>query len=234
MPAGIGRLIGAAAEAVGRSLSKGGTPTDTVWAVAGLRAAADLLAAQDEDRAAPVVEGWVERGAARLGAGLTVAEAALAEHLGLTVPPPAGSAPGVIDTLLLAASAARHGADPSEWLTPLLAGAGPTWTGPAPDGSYDPLVAVGWWAAARSLLVDDRAGRLALFPAFPAAWRGHGVEVHGMPTAAGPASWALRWHGERPALLWEIGGEGSVTLTAPGLDRSWSTSSRAGEALLRS
>ena len=45
----------------------------------------------------------------------------------------------------------------------------------------------------------------------------------------------MRWHGDRPALLWELAphaGAGPVRLTAPGLDPSWSTSEVAGDALL--
>jgi len=56
----------------------------------------------------------------------------------------------------------------------------------------------------RSLLVDDPPGELALLPGFPAAWAGQPVEVHDLPTAAGRASFAVRWHGERPALLWDV------------------------------
>ena len=53
------------------------------------------------------------------------------------------------------------------------------------------------------------------------------------------ASFALRWHGERPALLWEvIPGSGvdptgsGPQFTAPGLDPSWSATGWTGEALL--
>lgn len=72
----------------------------------------------------------------------------------------------------------------------------------------------------------------ALFPeGIPAAWRGSDVEAHGL--AVGPAarlSFAVRWHGERPAVLWELDGE-SVELSAPAVDPSWRTSERSGEAL---
>jgi hypothetical protein len=71
-----------------------------------------------------------------------------------------------------------------------------------------------------------------LFPeGIPAAWRGADVEAHGL--AVGPAarlSFAVRWHGERPAVLWELDGE-SVELSAPAVDPSWRTSERSGEAL---
>ena len=43
-------------------------------------------------------------------------------------------------------------------------------------------------------------------------------------------SYAIRWHGERPAVLWEQSGP-PVTLTAPAFDKDWSSADRAGEAL---
>ncbi len=76
---------------------------------------------------------------------------------------------------------------------------------PAPDGwdglgsPDDPTTLL----RLRALLVDDRGGALALLPGFPAAWAGQPVEVHDLPTALGRISFALRWHGERPALLWD-------------------------------
>jgi hypothetical protein len=45
----------------------------------------------------------------------------------------------------------------------------------------------------------------------------------------------VRWHGDRPALLWELEpheGVGPVRLTAPGLDAAWSSTERTGEVLL--
>ena len=62
-----------------------------------------------------------------------------------------------------------------------------------------------------------------------AAW---GYEA---PTHAGLLSYAVRWHGARPALLWELrphAGVERVRLTAPGLDPSWTTEELRGEALL--
>ena len=55
------------------------------------------------------------------------------------------------------------------------------------------------------------------------------------PTAHGLVSYAVRWHGDRVALLWEVEpneGHGPVRLTAPGLEPGWSTTERRGEALL--
>jgi hypothetical protein len=50
----------------------------------------------------------------------------------------------------------------------------------------------------------------------------------------GRLSYSVRWHGEHPALLWEISEPApGVTLTAPALDPAWSTTELAGETLLR-
>ena len=90
----------------------------------------------------------------------------------------------------------------------------------------------------RALLVDDARDRcLALLPLVPSGWLGQGLEVHDAPTAAGTLSFALRWHGARPALLWDLqphdgDHDRGITMTAPGLDPTWSNTERRGEALL--
>ena len=127
------------------------------------------------------------------------------------------------------ARAARRAPDPAPWATvgARLASASPTFTWP--DGPA-PLL-----AAVRDLLVgagldgsDEDA--VALLVELPVEWRGQSVEVHDAPTRAGRVSYALRWHGARPALLWEC--ERPIRLSAPGLDRAWSTTEPQGEALL--
>lgn len=66
----------------------------------------------------------------------------------------------------------------------------------------------------------------------PTAWLGENFEVHGLPTSPSTtASFAVRWHGERPAVLWEQQGDDPVELTAPDIDATWSTTERSGEAL---
>jgi hypothetical protein len=54
--------------------------------------------------------------------------------------------------------------------------------------------------------------------------------VRDAPTHRGPVSWSVRWHGDRPALLWE--GAPGATFTAPGLDAAWSSDDARGEVLL--
>jgi hypothetical protein len=86
----------------------------------------------------------------------------------------------------------------------------------------------------RRLLVDDEGEGLTLCSSVPEGWLGQGWELHDAPTRHGRLSFAVRWHGERPALLWErvsLGG-GPVALTIPGLDPAWSTTDAVGEALL--
>ena len=64
----------------------------------------------------------------------------------------------------------------------------------------------------------------------PDDWLGANFEVHDLPAGeGGRASFALRWHGERPAVLWES----TAPLTAPVLAPTWSTAAGAerGEAL---
>ena len=97
------------------------------------------------------------------------------------------------------------------------------------------------WAAAdflslvRSLLVREVDGGLALASLVPDEWIGQPLDVQDAPTHYGRLSFAVRWHGERPAVLWELEphtGVDRVTLTAPGLDPSWSSTELRGEALL--
>jgi hypothetical protein len=85
--------------------------------------------------------------------------------------------------------------------------------------------------AVRDLLVDDGDDEsVDVLVELPAEWRGQGLEVHDAPTRAGRLSYAVRWHGARPALLWES--ERPIRLRAPGLDPGWSTNEARGEALL--
>jgi hypothetical protein len=85
--------------------------------------------------------------------------------------------------------------------------------------------------ALRRLLVHEGAdGTVTICAELPRAWRGGPLEVHDAPTRRGPVSYAVRWHGSRPALLWDVP-EG-VLLRAPGLDPAWSTAEPRGDALL--
>lgn len=87
----------------------------------------------------------------------------------------------------------------------------------------------------RDLLVREEPDGLVLCSVVPDAWLGQSWSVHDVPTAVGRLGFAVRWHGDRPALLWELDpwpGAGPVRLRAPGLDPAWSTVEPRGEALL--
>jgi hypothetical protein len=71
-------------------------------------------------------------------------------------------------------------------------------------GGDDPVSAARFVLAARSLLIDDRGTDLVLLPRFPSGWRGGDVEVHRAPTRFGRISFGVRWHGPRPAMLWQF------------------------------
>jgi hypothetical protein len=130
---------------------------------------------------------------------------------------------------------APTGVDP---LHRMLTTASPTWTWVGPEDGHDLGVGAALLVGARGLLVGETEGAepgLQLSPNIPAAWLGQGWEAHDLPTAHGRLSYAVRWHGERPALLWELTpwpGLPPVRLTAPGLDPAWTTTQATGEALL--
>jgi hypothetical protein len=100
-------------------------------------------------------------------------------------------------------------------------------------------------SALRRLVVDDTgdtdytdasSGELVLLAGWEAGWAGQPVEAHRLPTRHGVVSFGLRWHGERPALLWEVLPFEDVPppfLRLPALDRGWVGEAAAGEALLR-
>jgi hypothetical protein len=69
-----------------------------------------------------------------------------------------------------------------------------------------------------------------MLPGFDPAWLGRHLAVHDVPVRRGLVSFALRWHGARPALLWDVP-PGSL-VRAPVLDSGWSSRDAAGEALL--
>jgi hypothetical protein len=79
-----------------------------------------------------------------------------------------------------------------------------------------------------SFFVDE--GRL-LPHGLPPSWNGVDFDVHGLP--AGPlttVSFAIRWHGRRPAVLWERAGA-VRELVAPAVAPGWRSDAATGEDL---
>jgi hypothetical protein len=157
---------------------------------------------------------------------------------------PAGLSPALtaqLAVLELSAGDARA-VERLDWLA---GAAGPTvvWPGavhPRRGGGswgppHDPVATAAFLMAVRRLLVREVPGGLALCSVVPPAWRGQSLDVRHAPTAVGSFSFSVRWHGARPALLWELephAGVSALTLSAPGLDPGWTGSGLAGEALL--
>lgn len=66
----------------------------------------------------------------------------------------------------------------------------------------------------------------------PSDWSLQPIEIFHLPASAtASVSYAVRWHGLRPAIVWEVEG-GEVTLCSSSLDTNWSSSELKGETLL--
>lgn len=103
------------------------------------------------------------------------------------------------------------------------------------------LATAAFLLAVRSLLVVERGphlqppDRLVVLPVMAPEWYGQGLELHDTPTAFGDVGFAVRWHGDRPALLWELEPSPAAPpfrIEAPALDPTWSSTETTGEALL--
>lgn len=88
--------------------------------------------------------------------------------------------------------------------------------------------------ATRALVVDDTGTEVRVLPDMAKLWRGRTLDVFGVPIANGSLSFGLRWHGPRPALLWEatLAPEAPFVLRVPGIDPDFESHDRQGEALL--
>lgn len=246
------------------------TGSKLVWAVRGLRDAADLALAIDQPEvaadaatAAAAAEGALvdlraisdlllaaELGivaadaTAVAGAVETLVERATTRFAVIDLKGGAGLSPA--ETIALATVELRRGdlaaLDRLAWL---LESSSSTWTWPEiihprtgegsrGSGQHGPTIAA-FCSLVRRLVVDERDGGIVLCSVVPDPWLGQPLEVRDAPTAFGRLGFAIRWHGERPALLWELDaaeGVGPVRLTIPGFDPTWSTTERSGEALL--
>ena len=185
-------------------LSERSDPTDWMTAAEGLTALADFLGEHDAalDLRARLAEASTVNDGSRLHDQLT----ALAQRAHSS------------GRWLVAAESSGSAAEPVDQ--------------PSPDSLLD---AARFWRLARLTMVRElmqaSTPTIELLPGFPAAWRGGPVEVHEAPTLYGTLSFAIRWHGARPALLWDQG-EGSAILVCPALDPDWSTNEAKGETLL--
>ena len=84
------------------------------------------------------------------------------------------------------------------------------------------------------LVVQRRDGTLDICPrGIDESWLGVNFECHKlMATPLHMISYAVRWHGERPALLWDIDGPTGVRIVASAIDKTFSSTDVRGETLL--
>ena len=77
-------------------------------------------------------------------------------------------------------------------------------------------------------------GECRLLPyGIPEPWWGASFEAHGLTADAHRTiGYAVRWHGARPALLWEVQGAPGLLLSHGEGDEQWHTTDASGEALL--
>ena len=122
------------------------------------------------------------------------------------------------DRVLAAADEGRARRD----LARIVAGRNPS---VRPSSLPDGVMAIAW-------LEQRLAHGEALLPdGFPDDWLGRPIEVYGVPTRTGSSvSYAVRWHGARPAVLWEQTGP-PVELIAPAVAPPWRSDASKGEAL---
>jgi hypothetical protein len=65
----------------------------------------------------------------------------------------------------------------------------------------------------------------------PGAWLGSSFECYQLPAGGGRTiSYAVRWHADRPAALWEVTGDDGLRLRC-GFDAQWTSQARTGDAL---
>lgn len=233
-----GLLVGGCAEILaftGRRRGRWGRPKtiDGRFEEATLRAAATVFSQAGETRAAADATRAAQKAAATWakdasepaasGPSTDVVRRASAAR-GRVLAGDAASGWRTLDTLLDAASAtaawpATLSTDPDR---------------PAGGDRHSLAATAAVVSLAFALLARSDGTHLALFGHVPKAWRGEGMEVHHLATAAGQVSSAVRWHGDRPALLWEVeplDGE-DLDVSATGLEPEWKGSGRQGDALL--
>ena len=91
-----------------------------------------------------------------------------------------------------------------------------------------------------SVAVLDADGAVDLLRGFAPEWRGQSIEARNVPTPSGRLSFAIRWHGPRAALLWDVAAldrtagptAEPLRLRASAVDPAWSGSGAKGDALL--
>jgi hypothetical protein len=90
------------------------------------------------------------------------------------------------------------------------------------------------WTESVLVRPSPSGGLCEVFPfGIPETWWGTSVDCRGLigdPHRS--LSFSVRWHGARPALLWEVAGPAGLVLTGGSADGEWHTADSSGETLL--
>ena len=90
------------------------------------------------------------------------------------------------------------------------------------------------WIETLLAQASPSGGECRILPfGIPETWWGSSFEAHGL--TADPyrtIGYAVRWHGARPALLWEVSGAPGLLLTSGKTDPDWHSTDASGEVLL--
>lgn len=168
-------------------------------------------------------------------------ERALLQHgwLGASpLPAEAGPSPATSESIAIEMIASAHRGEPSEPLVHLRSKAGSSWRwgrdacGDSPHVRAQIVLGLASWC--RRVRPTEPGGTIDLLTGMRPQWYGQSLSFSRMPTAGARLSCALRWHGARPALLWEFDGDmpAGFSVTCTQLDASFSSTDRSGEALL--
>ncbi len=221
----VGDLV-VAAPPKPRWWKRGPSPADgdAGWRALGLAAAAPLLTMVGEPRAAGDVVDALPVFASQ------VDPASLPAVLGGHRVGADGGAASLVAALHTWVGSVGDASLPS-----LGAVSGPTGAIAGPTRGHDPVASGLLLLAVRRALVHEplgSGGPVEVFGGIDRSWMGSSMEVHDAPVAGGAVDVAVRWHGQRPALLWDLRSTRPLQLTAPGLDPGWSDERSAAEALL--
>lgn len=208
----------------GGLLRRRADPVDQAWRAVGLAAAGSLLTRAGNETLGPdIVDALPDLTADGLGDALSPAAALGGHRLGRRARGALVLLEALFDASPLTLTAVAGHADPSGSL-------------PAAGRSHHPLASALMLLAVRQGLVDEPEGTggvVALLGGLDPDWLGAPVEGHRFPVTGGRVSFGARWHGERPALLWDLeAGVAGRRLSAPALDPAWSADEPRGEALL--
>lgn len=117
---------------------------------------------------------------------------------------------------------------------PVRARAGTTWRWARSQCGDSPHARAALLIGLRSLCISTTSDTIDVVPGMQRAWLGQNLRASRLPTPFGTLSYAVRWHGSRAALLWEMEDhtEREFTMTCRSIDPAFATTERSGETLL--